>query len=303
MPKDAALSSQASEEQKNAVAAALSQPFSYICGASGTGKTQFVLARCILAYVQSQKRIWITAPTNNAVEQMLYGVLPILQEAGISLRKVLRDYPKFCVNLLCGASILHHSGGLHKTWDSLASASGVFYEFQSLFQRGLEDSIAALSIAPSLPHLLPFSAPPNLRKQTVFLYNSQDGFEITVETSLLQYPPHPAVAIYTKAVLSLFRDDFCKGFVFLRLAQTMDEIIVSAAGYLKEATHNGYRIFISVSVDHCIFFPWPHFLSVEHRKSRSNSFSIFSCLFSYLYSASVFAGLRPVLLVGKVLLH
>ena len=24
------------------------------------------------------------------------------------------------VNLLCGASILHHTGGLHKTWDSLA---------------------------------------------------------------------------------------------------------------------------------------------------------------------------------------
>ena len=90
LPKDVALSSQASEEQKNAVAAALSQPFSYIWGAPGTGKTQFVLAQCILAYVQAQKPIWITAPTNNAVEQMLYGVLPILQEAGISLQKVLR---------------------------------------------------------------------------------------------------------------------------------------------------------------------------------------------------------------------
>ena len=30
-----------------------------------------------------------------------------------------RDYPKVCVNFQCGASILHHSGGLHKLWDSL----------------------------------------------------------------------------------------------------------------------------------------------------------------------------------------
>lgn len=28
------------------------------------------------------------------------------------------------VNLLCGASILHHSGGLHKTWDSLRGPAG-----------------------------------------------------------------------------------------------------------------------------------------------------------------------------------
>ena len=79
-------------------------------------------------------------------------------------------------------------------------------------------------------------------------------------------------------------------------AQSMDEIIISASGYLKEATHNGYRIFVSVPVDHCVFCPWPHFLPMERRKSRNNSFSIFSRLFSYLYSASVFAGLRPRIL-------
>ena len=110
---------------------------------------------------------------------------------------------------------------------------------------------------------------------------------------LLQRQPHPAVAICTKAALPLLRDDFCKSSVFLRPAQTMDEVIVSASGHLKEAAHNGYRIFVSVPVDHCVFCPWPHFLSVERRKSRNSSFSIFSRLFSYLYSASVFAGLRP----------
>ena len=140
---------------------------------------------------------------------------------------------------------------------------------------------------------LPHVPPPDLRKQTVFLHDTQDSLGIAVNASLLQLQPHPAVAIRTKAALSLFHDDFCKGRVFLRPVQTMDEIIVSASGYLKKATHNGYRIFISVPVDYGIFCPWPHFLPVERRKSRNSSFSNFSRLFSYLYSASIFAGLRP----------
>ena len=117
-----------------------------------------------------------------------------------------------------------------------------------------------------------------------------------MNTLLLQHQPHPAVAICTKAALSLLRDDFCKSRVFLRPAQSMDEIIISASRYLKEATHNGYRIFVSVPVDYGVFCPWPHFLPMERRKSRNNSFSIFSRLFSYLYSASVFAGFRPRIL-------
>ena len=157
----------------------------------------------------------------------------------------------------------------------------------------MKEVLVFIVLVDLLPHLLPFSASPDLRKQTIFLHDTQDGLGITVDASLLQHQSHSAVAIRTKAALSLFRDDFCKGRVFLRPAQTMDEIIVSAAGYLKEATHNGYRIFVSVPVDYCVFCPWPHFLPVERRKSRNSSFSIFSRLFSYLYSASVFAGLRP----------
>ena len=114
-----------------------------------------------------------------------------------------------------------------------------------------------------------------------------------IDFSSSQASKHCTLAICTKAVLSLFYNDFCKGCIFLRPAQTMDEIIVSASGYLKGATHNGYRIFVLVPADHCVFYPWPHFLPVERRKSHSSSFSIFNCLFSYLYSANVFADLRP----------
>ena len=93
-------------EQEKAIHGALSYPFSYIWGAPGTGKTQFVLAHCILAYAQAGKPVWITAPTNNAVEQMLYGVLPVLEGAGVQREKVLRmgvpsqrfrsQYPEIC---------------------------------------------------------------------------------------------------------------------------------------------------------------------------------------------------------------
>ena len=48
-----------------------------------------------------------------------------------------------------------------------------------------------------------------------------------------------------------------------------------------------------MTVDNCIFDFRPHFLSTDCRKSRNNSTSIFNRLFSYLYSCSVFAGLRP----------
>lgn len=44
---------------------------------------------------------------------------------------------------------------------------------------------------------------------------------------------------------------------------------------------------------HGKFYFWLHFLSVNCRESRSNIFSIFNRLFSHLYSASVFASLRP----------
>ena len=72
------LSKTPSPDQSRAVQGALSEPFTYVWGAPGTGKTQFVLARSVLAYIQAGKRILVTAPTNNAVEQTLHGILPVL---------------------------------------------------------------------------------------------------------------------------------------------------------------------------------------------------------------------------------
>lgn len=79
-----------SDEQRAAIHGALSAPLSYVWGAPGTGKTKVVLSSCILSLLHAKKKIFITAPTNNALEQMLYGILPVLRENGINYQDVIR---------------------------------------------------------------------------------------------------------------------------------------------------------------------------------------------------------------------
>ncbi len=97
----------ASQNQIDAMKGVLSTPFSYVWGAPGTGKTQFVLARLVNAYVVEEKKVLITAPTNNAVEQTLRGVLPVLKEAGVEIEDAVlrlgvpsdrfaREFPEIC---------------------------------------------------------------------------------------------------------------------------------------------------------------------------------------------------------------
>ncbi len=83
------LSHEPSEDQKNAIDTVFSYPFTYIWGAPGTGKTKFVLANCLIPYVKAEKKILITAPTNNALEQTLYGLLPVLEENGVDIEKTV----------------------------------------------------------------------------------------------------------------------------------------------------------------------------------------------------------------------
>ena len=74
--------------QEKAIKTVFSQPFSYIWGAPGTGKTKFVLANCILNYLKNDKDegiIFVTAPTNAALDQTLSGILPVLESASDKL--------------------------------------------------------------------------------------------------------------------------------------------------------------------------------------------------------------------------
>lgn len=79
-----------STNQEKAIKNIFTNPFTYIWGAPGTGKTQFVLAYSLIHYIKSGKKVAIFAPTNNALEQVLYGVLGMTERAGIENKQILR---------------------------------------------------------------------------------------------------------------------------------------------------------------------------------------------------------------------
>ena len=71
-----------SDNQYECAALAMSSPLSYIWGAPGTGKTKHVLASCVLSYIRAGKKVILVAPTNNALEQSLSGLLRALVKDG-----------------------------------------------------------------------------------------------------------------------------------------------------------------------------------------------------------------------------
>lgn len=79
-----------SDAQRIAIEEVFFNPVSYIWGPPGSGKTNVVLAECVLNYIHEDERIFLLAPTNNAVEQMLRSVLPTLKRSGIDLHTVYR---------------------------------------------------------------------------------------------------------------------------------------------------------------------------------------------------------------------
>lgn len=97
---------QPSDNQKESLKNIFQQPFSYIWGAPGTGKTQFVLAYAVLQYLNNNDKIAILAPTNNSIEQVLRGVIKMTDKAGIDRSRVLRlgtpsrqfaeEFPEIC---------------------------------------------------------------------------------------------------------------------------------------------------------------------------------------------------------------
>ncbi len=95
-----------SDEQKKAVFTALLKPISYIWGAPGTGKTSKVLADCLMNYIRQDMTTLILAPTNNALDQSLRGILDTIKNNGIPTTCVRRygiptqsfrsEYPEVC---------------------------------------------------------------------------------------------------------------------------------------------------------------------------------------------------------------
>lgn len=97
---------QPSENQKKSLENIFTNPFSYVWGAPGTGKTQFVLSYAVLHYIKKGDKIAILAPTNNAIEQVLRGVLTMTDKASVDRKQIIRlgtpskkfaeTYPEVC---------------------------------------------------------------------------------------------------------------------------------------------------------------------------------------------------------------
>lgn len=95
-----------SGSQVAAVNGILTHRLSYIWGAPGTGKTQFVLAACIRACIGAGRRVAVFAPTNNSVEQVLRGIIKALPEGdpilgatirlGVPTKGFLEEHPGMC---------------------------------------------------------------------------------------------------------------------------------------------------------------------------------------------------------------
>lgn len=71
-----------SDNQYEAASLAMSSSLSYIWGAPGTGKTKHVLASCVWSLIRAGKKVILCAPTNNALEQSLSGLLSALVSDG-----------------------------------------------------------------------------------------------------------------------------------------------------------------------------------------------------------------------------
>lgn len=101
-PSATILSENCSQEQEAAITAALTSPLSFVQGGPGCGKTRMVLASCIASELRDGRRILLTAPTNQALDVALVGVLDVLgadtQDVGVlrlgrPTQQLLECYP------------------------------------------------------------------------------------------------------------------------------------------------------------------------------------------------------------------
>lgn len=130
--------------------------------------------------------------------------------------------------------------------------------------------------------LFPLSAPADFRQQTVAFHKSEDGFGILVAAVLVQPELHSAIAVGILTPFLLTCNLIYDCLIRVWLAQSLNIRIIPASGNAKESAHPVNGMVLPVTVYYSIFYPVAHSLSMDCRKSRSNSFSIFKRSFSAL---------------------
>lgn len=141
-------------------------------------------------------------------------------------------------------------------------------------------------------NLLPLSPATNLVQQAIFLHDMQDRFGIVVNTFAVSQP-QPPIAIGMKAFVLPLPNDFSKSSILFRASHRFYKAVIAAFGHPKELAQNKHRILLSVTVDYCILRLCSHFLSVDCRKSRSDSLSTRSLRISQACSATGSLGIGP----------
>lgn len=160
----------ASDEQYEALRVTLTSPVSYVWGAPGTGKTQMVLTNAILYYADQKRVTLLLAPTNNALEQSLRGVITELDRQGRNHNAIIRlgrattdfllQFPEICESgsydrlvesMQKDIDVLKKHREKQKRWHFLLSKNKEFeilleqYNKHALNKNSIEEKIYALS--------------------------------------------------------------------------------------------------------------------------------------------------------------
>jgi hypothetical protein len=87
-----------SDEQTDAIQSLLSKPVGYVWGPPGTGKTRHVLAETVASLIGAGKRVFVTAPTNLAVDNALDAVLRLACVPDHQILRLGIPSPDFSLN-------------------------------------------------------------------------------------------------------------------------------------------------------------------------------------------------------------
>ena len=132
-----------------------------------------------------------------------------------------------------------------------------------------------------LAKIYPLPAATNFGQQTIFFHDSKYSFRISIDISAFQPLPDPPVTVSLICLVLTFLNLLSKICVMLGPPKALNKVVVATPGHIEEFTHNRYRALIPVAMDDSIFYLWPHFLSIDSRKSRSSLFSMRSLSSSF----------------------
>jgi hypothetical protein len=173
-------------EQKDAVKAIFEDPFCYIWGAPGTGKTKAVLFESLINYISQEKQVVILAPTNSALEQILSSVLPLLEQTNFDMQKVVRlgissnDYTTKFPQTLLDSNVSKKKSSRFKT-----SSLDIFEEADIPKQRSKDRIKRSLIIASTIDSFILAKIRGEIKSSYYHIFVDEAGFAPMIKVASL----------------------------------------------------------------------------------------------------------------------